>query len=171
MPHIFPALFATSGYRKKGRQGFENGGLQNIFRTILCGAVSRCIHEILSIDWACISCINETWDDGFASVIMRKPSYPAARRHEGQPHADIAQLGERRQLRRLLLATMQVRSLLSAPRNTGSLPAVGVSRKKRDSITWHAGRSDGAQLITRERASHDATGLREPDESGQTTGA
>lgn len=82
---------------------------------ILCGTVSRCIHEILSIDWACISCINGNWDDGFASVIMRKPSYPAARRHEGQPHADIAYLGERRQLRRLLLATMQVRFLLSAP--------------------------------------------------------
>lgn len=46
-----------------------------------------------------------------------------------------------------------------------------VSRKKRDSITWHAGRSDGAQPITRGRAGHDATGLREPDKSGQTTGA
>ena len=55
--------------------------------------------------------------------------------------------------------------------NTGSFPAVKVSRKKRDSITWHAGRSDGAQPITRGRAGHDATGLREPDKSGQTTGA
>ena len=74
--HIFPALFATHGYRKNWRQGLENGGLQNILRMILCGAVSRCIHEILSIDWACISCINGNWDDGFASVIMRKDLLP-----------------------------------------------------------------------------------------------
>ena len=42
----------------------------------MCDTVSRCIHEILSIDWACISCINENWDDGFASVIMRKDLLP-----------------------------------------------------------------------------------------------
>lgn len=76
LPHIFSALFLTHGYRKKGRQGLENGGLKNIFRIKLCDTVSRCIHEILSIDWACISCINGNWDDGFASVIMRKDLLP-----------------------------------------------------------------------------------------------
>ena len=76
LSHIFPSLFTDRGYRKNWRQGLENGGLRNILRMILCETVSRCIHEILSIDWACISCINENWDDGFASVIMRKNLLP-----------------------------------------------------------------------------------------------
>ena len=76
LPYIFSALFLTHGYRKNWRQGLQNGGLKNIFRIKLGGTVSRCIHEILSIDGACNSCINETWDDGFASVIMRKDLLP-----------------------------------------------------------------------------------------------
>ena len=64
LPYIFSALFLTHGYRKNWRQGLQNGGLKNIFRIKLGGTVSRCIHEILSIDGACNSCINGSRDDG-----------------------------------------------------------------------------------------------------------
>ena len=98
LPHIFSALFTAHGYRKNWRQGLQNGGLKIIFRTRLCDTVSRCIHEILSIDWTCFSCINGGRDDGYCKRDHEgEPSYPAALRHEGQPYADIAQLGERRQ--------------------------------------------------------------------------
>ena len=65
------------------------------------------------------------------SVIKTKTSYPAALWHAGRPHADTRKVDERGGIQHVLAGA----SPAVCTRNTGSLPAVGVSRKKRDSIT------------------------------------